>query len=119
MFEYGEDVILHRPGPPGFDSLGMPTDGERTDKVLHHVGVGLDEVQEPAGDGLYRMIQRCSLYFKHSPGETPVVIQSNDEFTVRGERYKVVSSGEGLSVWTSPFTGTVFGSTCTLRRVTA
>lgn len=111
MHNYGETVTRHHwaQGEPdgygGYESTWSDTDVE-------NVGVAMTTVQEPAGDGTYRLVRQCTLYFRPA-----LAVDSEDEFTVRGDRYKV-ESGEALSVWRSPLTGTVAGSEVTLRRVT-
>lgn len=111
MFSFGETVTRHIYTPGPSDGYGGH-EPSWSDMDVDGVGVAMTSVQEPAGDGTFRLIRGCTLYFRPA-----LAVDSADEFTVRGERYKV-ESGEALSVWHNPLTGTTAGSEVTLRRVT-
>lgn len=95
----------------GVDAYGADVTVE-TDTVVEGVAVAMQDVSEPAGDGVFRVVRKAALYF-----DPPLVPGQTDEFTVRGERY-AVESGTGLALWRNPFTGRQPGSEVHVKRVT-
>lgn len=108
---YGETVIHHHLVDGGEDEYGEPLT-TWADTEISGVAVAMSDVQEPVGDGLYRVVRKAVLYF-----DSPLAPAQRDEFTVRGFRY-AVESGSELAVWRNPFTGNVPGSEVHVRRVT-
>lgn len=108
---FGETVTHHATTVTGEDAYGVPVTSW-TDSPVAGVAVALQDVSEPAGDGVFRVVRKGALYF-----DPPLVPGQDDEFTVRGERY-AVDSGSELSLWRNPFTGDQPGSEVHVRRVT-
>lgn len=108
---FGETVTHHATTVTGEDAYGVPVTSE-TATLVAGVAVALQDVSEPAGDGVFRVVRKGALYF-----DPPLVPGQTDEFTVRGERY-AVDSGSELSLWRNPFTGDQPGSEVHVRRVT-
>lgn len=108
---FGETVTHHATVEAGEDGYGVPVTTQ-TDTLVDGVAVAMQDVSEPAGDGIFRVVRKAALYF-----DPPLTPGQTDEFTVRGERY-VVDSGSELALWRNPFTGSVPGSEVHVRRVT-
>lgn len=108
---FGETVVHHATTVAGEDEYGVPVTSEASTPVTG-VAVAMQDVSEPAGDGIYRVVRKAALFF-----DPPLVPGQTDEFTVRGERY-TVDSGSELSLWHNPFTGERPGSEVHVRRVT-
>lgn len=108
---FGETVTHHALVAGVEDEYGV---AEETwaDTEVENVAVALADVQEPAGDGTWRVVRKAALYF-----DPPLTPAQSDQFTVRGYRYKV-EQGSELAEWRNPFTGRVPGSEVRVKRVT-
>ena len=107
----GEPVTWHR-YTEGFTDVYGRAEAGYEDTVVPRVGVAMSQVQEPAGDGMFRVVETADIY-----GPADMAPDPRDEFTVRGERYAVVS-GSALNVWRHPGTGRTPGAVVSVRRVT-
>lgn len=108
---HGETVVHHAMVVAGEDAYGVPVTSEASTPVTG-VAVAMQDVSEPVGDGVFRVVRKATLFF-----DPPLVPGQADEFTVRGERY-TVDTGSELSLWHNPFTGDEPGSEVHVRRVT-
>lgn len=108
----GERVTWHHKVSAGVDRLGQETFTEKSTDI-DNVAVWAESVAEPTGGGQYRLLERGSLGFPEG-----FVPDAADEFTVRGQRYRVTGASDALSVWRNPFTGLVLGSDVLIERVT-
>lgn len=109
MFKHGEAVTRHvwAEGVDDGYGQGPPT---FTDESWTNVAFAPAGSTETLADGSTRVITTATLY---DPLARPVTAQ--DEFTVRGRRYRVDADASGL--WRSPFTGWSPGGTVALKAV--
>lgn len=108
---HGETVVHHHLVLGDEDEYGDRVE-TWVDSEVEHVAVAVTSVQEPVGDGQWRVVEKTALYF-----DPPLAPAQGDEFTVRGLRFRV-TQGSPLSVWSNPFTGDVPGSEVFVERVT-
>lgn len=107
----GETVQHHRYTAGVRNSHGQVVPGFEPPVDIAHVAVAPGSSNEPASGADQRVITQWSIYIPAGASAAP-----QDEFTVRGRRFKV--DGDMSGEWAHPRSGNRPGSLVTLKVVT-